>query len=88
MRYLLDLVPNHVGATHPWFGAAQADPAAPETEFFTFEEHPHAYLSWLGHRSLPKLDYRSAELLRLLQKGIEFASNVILLRSASRGSGC
>jgi alpha-glucosidase len=71
MRYLLDLVPNHVGATHPWFGAAQADAAATEAGFFTFDEHPHRYASWLGHRSLPKLDYRNAELLRRMVNGPE-----------------
>lgn len=69
MRYLLDVVPNHLGATHPWFRAAQADRNAPEAEFFTFEEHPDRYLSWLGVRSLPKLDYRSAELLRRMVTG-------------------
>ncbi|HET6440684.1 MAG TPA: alpha-amylase family glycosyl hydrolase [Anaeromyxobacter sp.] len=71
MRYLLDLVPNHVGATHPWFEAAQADSAAPEAEFFVFEEHPDRYLSWMGVRSLPKLDYRSAELFRRMVTGKE-----------------
>ena len=69
MRYLLDLVPNHVGATHPWFRAAQADPAAPEAAFFTFEAHPDRYLSWLGVKSLPKLDYRSVELMRRMVTG-------------------
>jgi alpha-glucosidase len=69
MRLLLDLVPNHVGATHPWFRAAQADPGSPEAGFFTFEAHPDRYLSWQGVRSLPKLDYRSAELLRRMVTG-------------------
>jgi alpha-glucosidase len=64
MRYLLDLVPNHLGVTHPWFKAAQADAAAPEASFFYFDRHPHDYASWLGVRSLPKLDYRSEELRR------------------------
>lgn len=64
MRYLLDLVPNHVGDRHPWFLAAQADPAAPESDFFTFERRPDRYATWLGVRTLPKLDYRSAELRR------------------------
>jgi len=71
MRYLLDLVPNHVGVSHPWFGAAQADRGSPEAAFFTFEEHPDRYLSWLGVRTLPKLDYRSEELLRRMVTGPE-----------------
>ncbi len=69
MRYLLDLVPNHVGNRHPWFLVAQADPAAPEAEFFTFERHPDRYATWLGVRTLPKLDYRSAELRRRVATG-------------------
>ncbi len=62
MRLMLDLVPNHCGVEHPWFRAAQADPRSPTAEFFTWKQHPHEYLSWLGVRTLPKLNYRSAEL--------------------------
>lgn len=69
MRYLLDLVPNHVGDRHPWFLAAQADPSVPEAEFFTFERRPDRYATWLGVRTLPKLDYRSAELRRRMIAG-------------------
>lgn len=64
LRYLLDLVPNHLGVTHPWFQAARADPRAPEAAFFTFGRHPDDWFCWLGVRTLPKLDYRSAELRR------------------------
>ena len=62
MRYLLDIVPNHCGYWHHWFQAAQADPAAPEADYFTFTNHPDEYLSWLGVWSLPKLNYQSAAL--------------------------
>ena len=64
MRYILDHVPNHCGYKHPWFLAAQADPNAPEADFFTFRRHPDDYLSWLGHDSLVTLNYQSAELRR------------------------
>jgi alpha-glucosidase len=64
MRYILDIVPNHAGYWHPWFQTALADAAAPEAEFFTFLSHPDDYASWLGVQSLPKLNYRSAELRR------------------------
>jgi alpha-glucosidase len=64
MRYVLDIVPNHAGYWHPWFQAALADAASPEAEFFTFHAHPAEYASWLGVQSLPKLNYRSAELRR------------------------
>jgi alpha-glucosidase len=64
MRYILDVTPNHCGFKHPWFLAAQADRNAPEAEFFTFRRHPDDYHSWLGHTSLVKLNYQSAELRR------------------------
>ena len=64
MRYLLDIVPNHCGTGHPWFLAAQADPNTLEAGFFTFRQHPNEYESWLGVRSLPKLNYSSLELRR------------------------
>ncbi|MCB9420141.1 MAG: maltodextrin glucosidase [Ardenticatenaceae bacterium] len=69
MRYMLDIVPNHCGVWHPWFQAACNDPAAPESEFFTFHDHPVDYESWLGHKALPKLNYRSRELRRRIYNG-------------------
>lgn len=69
MRYILDIVPNHSGVAHPWFRVAQANPAAPEAEFYTFNGHPNDYATWLGVRSLPKLNYRSAELRRRIYEG-------------------
>ncbi|MBX0329811.1 maltodextrin glucosidase [Oscillochloris sp. ZM17-4] len=71
MRLMLDIVPNHCGASHPWFVAAQADPRAPEAEFFSFRRHPDEYESWLGVASLPKLDYRSQRLRELMYAGPE-----------------
>ena len=62
MHFILDIVPNHCGVKHPWFEAAQADPQAPSAEYFTFQRHPEEYETWLGVRSLPKLNYRSAAL--------------------------
>ncbi|MBU0494797.1 MAG: maltodextrin glucosidase [Chloroflexi bacterium] len=69
MRYILDIVPNHCGYWHTWFQAARADPAAPEADFFTFAAHPDEYATWLGMWTLPKLDYRSAELRRRIYEG-------------------
>ena len=71
LRYLLDIVPNHSGVAHPWFQAAQADPAAPTAEFFTFRRHPEDYECWLGVRSLPKLNYRSQALRDVIYAGPE-----------------
>jgi alpha-glucosidase len=69
MRLMLDLVPNHCSAIHPWFLAAQADPHAPTAEFFTFYERPDKYESWLNVRSLPKLNYRSLRLREEMYAG-------------------
>ncbi|NWJ46650.1 MAG: maltodextrin glucosidase [Chloroflexi bacterium] len=66
MRLMLDIVPNHVSATHPWFLAAQTNLQADTAEFFTFRRHPNEYESWLGVRTLPKLNYNSSKLRRLM----------------------
>ncbi len=69
MHYILDIVPNHCGILHPWFKAAQADPSAPTTEYFTFRKHPDDYETWLGVRTLVKLNYRSAALRDVMYAG-------------------
>jgi alpha-glucosidase len=62
VKIMLDVTLNHCGWKNGWFTAAQADRHAPTAEYFTFHEHPHRYESWLGVRSLPKLNYRSQKL--------------------------
>ncbi len=69
MKLILDMVPNHCGVTNPWFLAAQADPAAPTADFFTFRQRPDDYVSWLSVRSLPKLNYRSERLREWMYAG-------------------
>jgi alpha-glucosidase len=69
MQYILDMVPNHCGVLHPWFRAAQADASAPTAAYFTFTNHPSEYASWLGHKSLPKLNYRSRALRDAMYAG-------------------
>jgi alpha-glucosidase len=65
-----DLTANHCGDTHPWFRRALADVGSPEREFFYFPgPHDNTYESWLGHSSLPKFRYHSAELRRRLLEG-------------------
>lgn len=66
MHYILDIVPNHCGYLHPWFQAALADPSAPTAKYFTFRKHPDEYETWLGIRSLVKLNYRSAALRKVM----------------------
>lgn len=69
MRLLGDLTTNHCGDAHEWFTAAVADADAPEADFFVFTDHPHEYVCWFDHPSLPKLDHRSPELRRRLYEG-------------------
>ena len=71
MRLMLDIVPNHCGVMHAWFQDALKDPNAPSAEFFTFTRHPDEYASWLGVRSLPKLNYRSPALREKMYSGQE-----------------
>lgn len=71
MRLMLDVVLNHCGVTHGWFQAAQADPQAPSADFFTWIRHPDDYESWLGHRSLPKLNYASPALREAVYGGAD-----------------
>ena len=69
IRLMLDIVPNHCGVLHPWFQAALKNPFSPTADFFTFQHHPDQYESWLGVKSLPKLNYRSVALRRAIYEG-------------------
>jgi alpha-glucosidase len=69
IRVIGDLTTNHTGAGHDWFLRALQDPAAPEASFYYFSEHPHDYVGWMGHRSLPKLDWRSDALRQRFLRG-------------------
>ncbi|MCK6552624.1 hypothetical protein L6R52_42765 [Myxococcota bacterium] len=66
---VLDGVFNHVGATHPWFREAVADPSSPRARFFRFDAHPHDYARWQGHHHLPELDLDREEVLDALFSG-------------------
>ena len=58
-----DLTMNHCGVTHDWFERAAIDTSSPERDFFYFDKRlPHGYATWVGVRTLPTLDWRSAEL--------------------------
>jgi len=78
MHVILDITLNHCGSEHPWFKAAQADASNPTSEFFTFTKHPDEYESWLGVRSLVKLNYRSQKLRDVLYRSADSALRVWL----------
>ncbi|WP_433365369.1 alpha-amylase family glycosyl hydrolase [Actinoplanes sp. CA-142083] len=54
-RLLGDLTTNHTGTAHPWF--------ASERSFYYFKPGG-GYECWMGHPSLPKLNWGSADLRR------------------------
>lgn len=61
MRLIGDITTNHTGDSHPWFQAARA--GGVEREMFYFDAQGE-YESWCGVSTLPKLNWRSAELRR------------------------
>lgn len=69
MRVIGDITLNHSGDKHEWFTKAQSG-EYPFRDFYTFDDSaPHGYESWLGVKSLPKFNYRSEELRRVLISG-------------------
>ncbi|MEY3028903.1 MAG: hypothetical protein RL198_300 [Actinomycetota bacterium] len=62
LKVMGDLTANHIGAEHEWFRKAFGNPQAPESEFFYFSDKNRKYESWWGVKSLPKLNWNSAEL--------------------------
>jgi len=70
IRVMGDLTTNHSGDAHEWFVAAHGHPGAPESDFYLWlDDEQRDYVSWLGVPSLPKFDWRSAELRRRFIEG-------------------
>ena len=69
LRIMTDLTLNHTGDHHDWFRAARADADSIEAGFYYFNRHPDDYETWLGIKTLPKLDHRNDELRRRLHQG-------------------
>lgn len=75
-RLIGDVTSNHTGDRHEWFIRALTDPGSPERQMYYFGATGTAgagadedYECWLGVRSLPKLDWGSAELRRRFAGG-------------------
>ena len=74
MRVIGDLTTNHTGSGHEWFRRAQADPNCVERSFYYWESHAgQEYVSWLGVKTLPKLNFGSPELWRRTVDGPDSA---------------
>ena len=69
MRLLGDLTTNHTGAGHEWFARAQADRASEEASFYYWQDEAPGYVGWLGHDSLPKLNYNAPALAARMVEG-------------------
>jgi len=68
-KLVLDVTPNHTGDQHPWFVQAQADAEGETAVYYTFYEHPYNYESWLGIPTLPKLNYASEAVRKVMIDG-------------------
>ena len=69
IRVIGDLTSNHSGAAHEWFKAAFKNPKAPESDFYYFSDGNKKYDSWFGVASLPKFNWKSAELRKRFIEG-------------------
>lgn len=67
IRIMGDLTTNHCGAGHTWIKKALADPKSKERAFFYWDKSiKHGYEGWWGLASLPKLNYSSLLLRKLV----------------------
>jgi alpha-glucosidase len=65
MHIVLDAVVNHTGSSHHWFQAARSGAAS--RDYFSFLPDEN-YVSWLGVKSLPKLNYSNPALHDLIYR--------------------
>ena len=67
IRIMGDLTTNHCGAGHSWIQKALANPKSKERAFFYWDKSiKHGYEGWWGLASLPKLNYSSPLLRKLM----------------------
>jgi len=67
IRIMGDLTTNHCGAANPWIKKALRDRKSLERGFFYWDKTiPHGYEGWWGLASLPKLNYNSLKLRKLM----------------------
>ncbi|QGQ19042.1 glycoside hydrolase family 13 protein [Cellulomonas sp. JZ18] len=69
MRIVGDLTTNHTGDGHEWFARARADRSSEEARFYYWTDEEPGYVGWLGHASLPKLNYGAPGLAQRLVDG-------------------
>ena len=64
MRVVLDIVPTHCGYRHPWFQSALQNAESDKRGYFYFKGDSSEYVSWMGFRHMPKLNYANESLRR------------------------
>ena len=70
IRMMGDLTTNHVGKGHHWFTRAQDHRGSKERKYFYWDRKiKHGYVGWWGLASLPKLNYSSLSLRKVMYEG-------------------
>jgi alpha-glucosidase len=70
IRILGDLTSNHCGEGHAWLAAAKKSKNAKEHSYFYWDKSiKWGYVGWFGLASLPKLNYSSKELRKVVYEG-------------------
>jgi alpha-glucosidase len=70
IRLVGDITSNHCGAGHYWLSKAKKDKKSKEAGFFYWNKrYKWGYEGWWGLESLPKLNYASKELRKVMYEG-------------------
>lgn len=72
IRLVGDITSNHCGAGHYWLSKAKKDMKSKEAGFFYWNKrYKWGYEGWWGLESLPKLNYASKELRKVMYEGAD-----------------
>jgi len=70
IRILGDLTSNHCGAGHTWLAKAKKDKKSKERSYFYWDKSiKWGYVGWFGLESLPKLNFSSKALRKVMYEG-------------------
>lgn len=70
IRILGDLTSNHCGAGHKWLAKAKKNKQSKERSYFYWDKKiKWGYVGWYGLESLPKLNFTSKDLRKVMYEG-------------------
>jgi len=70
IRILGDLTSNHCGAGHKWLAKAKKNKQSKERSYFYWDKKiKWGYVGWYGLESLPKLNFSSKDLRKVMYEG-------------------